>query len=124
MALIRHKTHDHDELKGTGGTPPCSSAEKTQSLSFAATEPALGILLAEGFGKRSEAAADRGEYRQTAGPTAPGVMKMIWVWTVQTLLIATAFHLARAQGQPPSRREMWEVVIANGASGVIAALHG
>ncbi len=46
---------------------------------------------------------------------------MIWVWTLQTLLIATAFHLVRAQGRPASRREMWEVVIANGASGVLHA---
>ncbi len=49
---------------------------------------------------------------------------MIWAWSVQTILIGVVFHLARAQGRPPSRREMWEVVIANGASGVIAALHG
>ncbi len=49
---------------------------------------------------------------------------MIWVWTVQTILIGIAFRLSSARGRPPSPRTMWEVVIANGASGVIAALHG
>lgn len=49
---------------------------------------------------------------------------MIWVWTVQTILIAAVFHLSSVRGRRPSQRTMWEVLIANGASGVIAALHG
>jgi hypothetical protein len=49
---------------------------------------------------------------------------MIWVWTVQTILIIAALRLSIARGQPLSQRTIWEILIANGMSGAVAALHG
>ncbi len=49
---------------------------------------------------------------------------MMWVWSVQTILIIAALRLSNARGQPLSPRTIWEILITNGASGAVAVLHG
>ncbi len=50
--------------------------------------------------------------------------EMMWMWSVQTILIIAALRLSIARGRPLSQRTIWEILIANGTSGAVAVLHG